>query len=172
MVKIKLKFYLLGGLGADFRIWTHWPKKKGHKLRHCGLLAVLNTLLALSYPGGKYYDKKSCFLNICFVKFLICPYWAKNLTVLTVWLSMLFTIFTISLDFQNMYIFFKTFFVRTFYHAVCNIFNIRDFKFQIIKLQLLKCISFEEQLLHFQNFFLCNTMSSYLYKVWEDKKTE
>ena len=35
------------------------PKlKKDHKLRHCGLLGVLNTLLALSYPGGKDYDKK------------------------------------------------------------------------------------------------------------------
>ena len=33
--------------------------KKCHKLRHCGLLGVLNTLLALSYPGGKDYDKKS-----------------------------------------------------------------------------------------------------------------
>ena len=36
------------------------PKfKKGQKLRHCGLLGVLNTLLPLSYPGGKDYDKKS-----------------------------------------------------------------------------------------------------------------
>ena len=66
------------------------------------------------------------FLNICFVKFLICPYWAKNVTVLTVWVSVSFTVFTISLDFQNMYIFFQSFFVRTFYHAVCNIFNIRN----------------------------------------------
>ena len=33
------------------------PKlKKDHKLRHCGLLGVLNTLLAISYPEGKYYD--------------------------------------------------------------------------------------------------------------------
>ena len=66
-----------------------------------------------------------CFLNICFVKF-ICAYWAKNVTVLTIWVSMFFTVFTISLDFQNMYISFKTIFVRTFYHAVCNTFNIRD----------------------------------------------
>ena len=42
-----------------------------------------------------------CFLNICFVKFLICEYWAKNVTVLTVWVSMLFKVFTISLDFEN-----------------------------------------------------------------------
>ena len=56
---------------------------------------------------------------------------------------MLFTVFIISLDFQNMHIFFKTIFVRTFYHAVCNTFS---------KLQLLKYISFEEQLLHFYDF--------------------
>ena len=42
-----------------------------------------------------------CFLNICFVKFLICEYWTKNVTVLTVWVSMLFKVFTISLDFEN-----------------------------------------------------------------------
>ena len=49
-----------GGLGADLHIWAHWPKiKKGHKLRHCGLLGVLNTLLALYYSGGKDNDKKS-----------------------------------------------------------------------------------------------------------------
>ena len=47
-------------LGTDFHIWVHWPKiKKDYKLRHCGLLGVLNALLALSYPGGKDYDKKS-----------------------------------------------------------------------------------------------------------------
>ena len=57
-----------------------------------------------------------------FVKFLLgqkynSPY---NLSLYVVYIS------SMSLDLQNMYNFFKTFFVRTFYHAVCNIFNIRD----------------------------------------------
>ena len=43
---------------------------------------------------------------------------------------------------------------------------------QRLKLQLLKCIAFEEQLLHFYNFCPWIAMSSYLYKVWEDRKTE
>ena len=64
------------------------------------------------------------------------------------------------------------FFVRTFYYAVCNIFNVRDQILQLIKLQLLKCITFEEQLLQSHNFFPCNAMSSYLYKVREERKTE
>ena len=41
-----------------------------------------------------------------FVKFLICAYWADNVTVLTISVSLLFTVFTISLNFQNMHIFF------------------------------------------------------------------
>ena len=47
----------LGGLGADFHILAHWPQK-GYKLRHHGLLRVLNTFLALSYPGKTDYDNK------------------------------------------------------------------------------------------------------------------
>ena len=43
---------------------------------------------------------------------------------------------------------------------------------QLIKLQVIKCITFEEQLLHSHNFFPCNATSSNLYKVWEDRKTE
>ena len=41
-----------------------------------------------------------------FVKFLIYAYWADNVTVLTISVSLLFTVFTISLNFQNMHIFF------------------------------------------------------------------
>ena len=61
----KKKYEILPFWGAlelimNMDIWAHWLKiKKGHKLRHCGLLGVLNTLLAHSYPGGKDYDKKS-----------------------------------------------------------------------------------------------------------------
>ena len=41
--KNKLETTFLGGLGAGFHIWAHWHKiKKGHKLRHHGLLAVLD----------------------------------------------------------------------------------------------------------------------------------
>ena len=42
---------------------------------------------------------------------------------------------------------------------------------QLIKLQLLKCISFDNCYI-FHNFFPWNAMSLYLYKVWEDRKTE
>ena len=59
LVKTNLTFYLFGGLGTDFHIWTSYPKiKKDPELRHCGLLGALNTLLVLSYSGGKDYDKK------------------------------------------------------------------------------------------------------------------
>ena len=61
-----------------------------------------------------------------FVKFTIGACWAKNATVLTICASMLFTVCTMSLYFQNTYIFLKMFLVRTFYYIVCNIFNIRD----------------------------------------------
>ena len=63
--------------------------------------------------------------NKFFVKFTICACWTKNATVLTICPSMLFTVCTISLYFQNTYIFLKMFLVKTYY-IVCNIFNIRD----------------------------------------------
>ena len=84
-------------------------------------MVFLQCELSFSYTGGKGYDKKPIFL-----KRLIYAYWTKNITVLTIGVSTLCAAFTISLDFKNMYIFFKTFFVRTFYHAICNIFNTRD----------------------------------------------
>ena len=41
--KNELETTFLGGLGAGFHIRTHWHKiKKGHKLRHHGLLGVLD----------------------------------------------------------------------------------------------------------------------------------
>ena len=95
-----------GGFEADFHIWAHWPRIKKKSLNP----------MFLKYKGF-------------FVKFLICAYWAKKVIVLTIWFSMLVTVFTISLDFQNRYIFFKTLFARTFYHAVCNISYIRDYNF-------------------------------------------
>ena len=106
-----------------------------------------------------------------FVKFLIYAYWADNVTVLTISVSLLFTVFTISLNFQNMHIFFFIrFFVITFYHVVCNIFNIR-LNLQLIKLQLLKCISFEKQLLHFHNVFPWNEvknqkLQTFIFNMW------
>ena len=92
-----------GNLGGDTYLGPlARNRKECHKLRYYGLFWVLNTLLAFSYQGG------------------------ENVTVLTIWAPMLFTVFIISLDLQNMYIFFKTFLARTFYYAVRNIFNIRD----------------------------------------------
>ena len=68
LVKARLKFHSFfwgggGGLGADFHFWVHWPKiqkkkKNDHKLRSYGLLGVLNTLLAFSIPGERYFEKK------------------------------------------------------------------------------------------------------------------
>ena len=45
---------------------------------------------------------------ISLVKFLICAYWAKKGIMHTIRVFMLVTVFTISFDFQNRYIFFKT----------------------------------------------------------------
>ena len=72
--KNKLEIFTFGeGLGADFHIWAHWPKiEKGHELRHCDLLGVLNTLLALFYPGGKGYARNSMFLKYMFRKIYLC----------------------------------------------------------------------------------------------------
>ena len=87
--------HFLGELGLKFHIWAHWPKirkiclspvffnllmlnetflahwpQKGYKLRHYGLLWVLNTFLALSYPGKTDYDNTTClrFFFKIFVK--------------------------------------------------------------------------------------------------------
>ena len=56
-------------LGTDFHISTGPKWKKGHKLRHCGLLGVLKILLALSYQGRspmflKYISSKISYLCI------------------------------------------------------------------------------------------------------------
>ena len=86
LVRKKLKFHPFRvNWGPTFHIWAHYPKIKKIKKKfdslnllmlnetilempHCqlncgedklGLLGVLNTLLALSYPEGKDYDKKS-----------------------------------------------------------------------------------------------------------------
>ena len=50
---------MLGGLGADFHIWTHWPKTEkitDHKLRYYGLCGVLNMLLVFSYPSDTDFE--------------------------------------------------------------------------------------------------------------------
>ena len=112
------------------RAWSWYPdldslaqNKKVHNLRHYGLLGVLNTMLAFSYPGETDYDKKPCFLDICFLqKFLICAYWADNATDLTIWVSLLFTVFTISLNFQNMHIFFLKRFLSELFIILCATF--------------------------------------------------
>ena len=104
-VRTKLKFYPFEGNWGLISIFgPTGPKfKKGHKFRHCGLLRVLNTLLALCYSRGKDYDKKPMFLKYKFCKIsYLCILGQKCL-------QKLFIVFTISLDFQNMYIFFKTF---------------------------------------------------------------
>ena len=128
MAKTNLKFYLFRGS------WSWFPylglliqNKKGLEIETSWSSWSVKYLVGHLLPRRKrLWQEILCFLNKCFVKFLICAYWAKNVIVLTIWVSMLFTVFTISLAFQNIYIFFKTFFVRTFYHAVCNTFNIRD----------------------------------------------
>ena len=69
--KNKLEFLPFWGVFELISIfWVHWTKIKGHKLRHYGLLGVLNTLLALFHTGETDSGKKPCFLNISFfVKF-------------------------------------------------------------------------------------------------------
>ena len=137
----------MGSLGAYFHIWAHWPKmNKCHKLRHFGLLGVLNTLLAFSYPGETDYDFWKCKF---FVKFLICAYWTKNVTVLTIWVSMLFTVFTIFLDFQNMS-FLKRFF---FWLELCN-FLTSEIKSATYKIATIKMYLFWRTIATFSQFFL------------------
>ena len=64
--KNNLKLYLLGGPGSWFPYLGPLAqnKKECHKLRYYGLLGVLNSLFAFSYPGGKDYDKNPV-LNLC-----------------------------------------------------------------------------------------------------------
>ena len=59
LVKANLKFHCVRGLGADFHIWTHWPKTEkitDHKLRYYGLCGVLNMLLVFSYPSDTDFE--------------------------------------------------------------------------------------------------------------------
>ena len=74
---------------------------------------------------------------------------------------MLVTVFTISLIFKIGISFLRRFLIELF-NMLSVIFLTSEIKFATYKLQLLKCISFEEPLLHFHNFFPCNAMTSCL----------
>ena len=108
------------------------------------------------------------FLKYKFIKkFLICEYWTKDVSLHNFSLHVVCSIYYFLGFSKYVYLFLKKkrFLLQLFimlYH----------FCHQRLKLQLLKCIAFEEQLLHFYNFCPWIAMSSYLYKVWEDRKTE
>ena len=94
---------------------TGLKQKKCYKLRYYGLLGVLKTLLTFSYLVGKCYDKKpnvSWLKTFC--KVFICAYWVKNVTILTIWVFMLFTVVSISSYLQSVYIFLKRFLLELF----------------------------------------------------------
>ena len=142
----------MGSLGAYFHIWAHWPKmNKCHKLRHFGLLGVLNTLLAFSYPGETDYDfSKYKF----FVKFLICAYWTKNCPY-NLSLHVVYSIYYFP-GFSK-YVFFKTFF---FWLELCN-FLTSEIKSATYKIATIKMYLFWRTIATFSQFFLtqCNILT-------------
>ena len=131
-------------------------------MRHYGLLGVLNTLLVFSYPGETDYDKKP-YISF-FVKFLICAYWAKKVIVLTIWFSMLVTVFTISLDFKIGISLLKCFLQELLTMLYVTILT-SEIKFATYKIAAIKMYLFWRITAIFSQFFPCNVMSSYLYKV-------
>ena len=144
----------MGSLGAYFHIWAHWPKmNKCHKLKHFGLLGVLNTLLALSYPGETDYDFSKYKFS---VKFLICAYWTKNVTGLRIWVCkhVIYSIYYFP-GFSK-YVFFKTF----FWLELCN-FLTSEIKSATYKIATIKMYLFWRTIATFSQFFLtqCNILT-------------
>ena len=141
MVKTNQKFNVSRGPSSWLPYFGQLAQNKSsHELRHYGLLGVLNTLLAFSHPRRKDYIINPMFLSISFIKF-ICAYWAKNVTVLTIWVSMLFTVFTISLDFL-----FKDIFLRRFLLELFIMLHVKfltsEIKFETYKIATVKMYIF------------------------------
>ena len=74
--KLEIILSFWGGLGADFHIWVHWPKiKKRPQIERLWYSWSVKYLADPLLPMRKrLWQDILCFLNICFVKFLICAY--------------------------------------------------------------------------------------------------
>ena len=62
----------------------------------------------------KLWQEVLCFLNTCFVKFLICVYWAKNVTVFSLSLHVVYSIYYFLGFSKYVYLFFKSFLLKLF----------------------------------------------------------